>query len=82
MLGNLLKESGQTERIAKAAQNELMNIITIFLGISVGATTSAQSFLNLNSIKRTVVFPEPAPAKIKAGPRLCQQQAAAFRLTP
>ncbi|MBQ9228183.1 MAG: sodium ion-translocating decarboxylase subunit beta [Eubacterium sp.] len=46
MLGNLLKESGHTERIAKAAQNELMNIITILLGISVGATTSAQSFLN------------------------------------
>lgn len=54
MLGNLLKESGHTERIAKAAQNELMNIITIFLGISVGATTSAQSFLNWNTIK--IVF--------------------------
>ena len=52
---NLLKESGQTERIAKAAQNELMNIITIFLGISVGATTSAQSFLNLNTIKIVVL---------------------------
>lgn len=51
MLGNLLKESGQTERIAKAAQNELMNIVTILLGLSVGATTSAQSFLNLNTIK-------------------------------
>jgi oxaloacetate decarboxylase beta subunit len=50
MLGNLLKESGQTERIAKAAQNELMNIITIMLGISVGATTSASSFLNLQTI--------------------------------
>ena len=51
MLGNLLKESGQTERIAKAAQNELMNIVTIMLGISVGATTSAASFLNLNTLK-------------------------------
>ena len=51
MLGNLLKESGRTERIAKAAQNELMNIITIMLGISVGATTSAESFLNWNTIK-------------------------------
>lgn len=51
MLGNLLKESGQTERIAKAAQNELMNIVTILLGLSVGATTSAQSFLNLDTIK-------------------------------
>ncbi|MBQ8980553.1 MAG: sodium ion-translocating decarboxylase subunit beta [Eubacterium sp.] len=51
MLGNLLKESGRTERIAKAAQNELMNIITILLGLSVGATTSAQSFLNVNTLK-------------------------------
>ncbi len=50
MLGNLLKESGRTERIAKAAQNELMNIITIMLGVSVGATTSAESFLNLKTI--------------------------------
>ena len=50
MLGNLLKESGRTERIAKAAQNELMNIITIMLGVSVGATTSASSFLKLNTI--------------------------------
>lgn len=50
MFGNLLKESGRTERIAKAAQNELMNIITIMLGLSVGATTSAQSFLTAKSI--------------------------------
>ena len=55
LVGNLLKESGQTERIAKAAQNELMNIVTIFLGISVGATTSAGSFLNLNTIKIVVL---------------------------
>ncbi len=50
MFGNLLKESGRTERIAKAAQNELMNIITIMLGVSVGATTSAQSFLTGKTI--------------------------------
>ncbi|MDE6385076.1 MAG: sodium ion-translocating decarboxylase subunit beta [Eubacterium sp.] len=50
MFGNLLKESGRTERIAKAAQNELMNIVTIMLGVSVGATTSAQSFLTLKTI--------------------------------
>lgn len=50
MFGNLLKESGRTERIAKAAQNELMNIITIMLGLSVGATTSAQSFLTAKSL--------------------------------
>ncbi len=54
MFGNLLKESGRTERIAKAAQNELMNIITILLGLSVGATTSASTFLNWNTIK--IVF--------------------------
>ena len=51
MLGNLLKESGRTERIAKAAQNELMNIVTILLGLSVGATTSAQSFLKADTLK-------------------------------
>jgi len=50
MLGNLLKESGRTERIAKAAQNELMNIVTILLGLSVGATTSEQSFLNVKTL--------------------------------
>ncbi len=50
MLGNLLKESGRTERIAKAAQNELMNIVTILLGVSVGATTSAESFLNIQTL--------------------------------
>lgn len=45
MFGNLLKESGCCDRIAKTAQNELMNIITIFLGISVGATTRADSII-------------------------------------
>ena len=46
MLGNLWKESGVAERLCKTAQNELMNIVTIFLGISVGATATASSFLN------------------------------------
>ena len=50
MFGNLLKESGRTERIAKAAQNVLMNIVTIMLGLSVGATTNAQTFLTAQSI--------------------------------
>lgn len=45
MLGNLLKESGVTERLNKTAQNELMNIVTIFLGVSVGATARAETFL-------------------------------------
>ena len=46
MLGNLLKESGVCERLSKTVQNELMNIVTIFLGVSVGATATAQTFLN------------------------------------
>ncbi len=45
MLGNLFRESGVVERINKTAQNELMNIITIFLGLSVGATATAEVFL-------------------------------------
>jgi len=45
MLGNLLRESGVVERISKTAQNELINIITIFLGVSVGATAKAENFL-------------------------------------
>ena len=51
MLGNLFKESGVVERISKTAQNELMNIITIFLGTTVGATASGQNFLKLETIE-------------------------------
>ena len=51
MLGNLLKVSGVAERLSKTAQNELMNIVTILLGVSVGATASAQNFLQLDTIK-------------------------------
>ena len=50
MLGNLMKESGVVERISKAAQNELMNIITIFLGLTVGATATADTFLTPKTI--------------------------------
>lgn len=50
MLGNLLKESGVTDRIAKTAQNELMNIITIFLGVTVGSTATAEAFLTVNTL--------------------------------
>ena len=46
MLGNLFKESGVCDRLCKTAQNELMNIITIFLGITVGATAAADTFLS------------------------------------
>ena len=45
MLGNIFKESGVVERISKTAQNELMNIITIFLGVTVGATATGTVFL-------------------------------------
>lgn len=50
MLGNLLKESGVTERLSKTAQNELINIVTIFLGISVGSKMSADHFLTVQTI--------------------------------
>ena len=50
MLGNLFKESGVTERLSKTVQNELMNIVTIFLGISVGATATANTFLNFKTL--------------------------------
>ena len=50
MLGNLMKECGVTERLSKTVQNELMNIVTIFLGISVGATATAASFLNAQTL--------------------------------
>ncbi len=50
MLGNLMKECGVTERLSKTVQNELMNIVTIFLGISVGATATADAFLNWNTL--------------------------------
>ncbi len=46
MLGNLLNESGVCDRLSKTVQNELMNIVTIFLGISVGATATASTFLS------------------------------------
>ena len=50
MLGNLLKVSGVADRLSKTAQNELMNIVTILLGVSVGATAAAKNFLDLRTI--------------------------------
>ncbi|MFP4644560.1 MAG: sodium ion-translocating decarboxylase subunit beta [Spirochaetales bacterium] len=50
MFGNLLKESGVTERLNKAAQNELNNIVVIFLGLTVGATADAGSFLRVETL--------------------------------
>ena len=51
MLGNLMKESGVVDRLVKTAQNELMNIVTIFLGVTVGATATADYFLTFQTIK-------------------------------
>ena len=50
MLGNLMRECGVVERLSKTAQNELMNIVTIFLGISVGATATAANFLSVKTL--------------------------------
>ena len=55
MMGNLMKESGVVERITKTAGNELMNIITIFLGFTVGCTTNAATFLNLQTVEIIVL---------------------------
>lgn len=55
MLGNLMRESGVVDRLSKTVQNELMNITTIFLGISVGATTTAAAFLNLQTLSILVI---------------------------
>ncbi|MBQ0055964.1 MAG: sodium ion-translocating decarboxylase subunit beta [Synergistaceae bacterium] len=51
MFGNLLRESGATERLSQATQNEILNATTIFLGISVGATMQAESFLRMDTLK-------------------------------
>ena len=55
MLGNLFKESGVADRLSKTAQNELMNIVTIFLGITVGATATAKTFLSIDTLKIIVI---------------------------
>ena len=55
MLGNLFKECGVTERLNKTAQNELINITTIFLGVSVGATATADTFISVSTLKIIVM---------------------------
>ena len=55
MLGNLMRVSGVVERINKTAQNELCNIVTIFLGLTVGATTKGDTFLTLDTIKIVIL---------------------------
>jgi carboxybiotin decarboxylase len=51
MFGNFIRECGVTERLSKAAQNELINVVTIFLGTSVGITMTGEAFLQLGTIK-------------------------------
>ncbi len=55
MLGNLFRECGVTERLSKTVQNELINIVTIFLGVSVGATATGTTFLSLQTLKILVM---------------------------
>lgn len=55
MFGNLLRETGSTDRLSDTAQNALMNIVTLFLGVSVGATTAASRFLTFETIKIIVL---------------------------
>ena len=55
MLGNLMRESGVVDRLSKTVQNELMNICTLFLGISVGATTTATAFLNFQTLAILII---------------------------
>lgn len=55
MLGNLFKESGVADRLTKTASNELINIVTILLGVSVGATANAQTFLKAETLKIIVL---------------------------
>ena len=55
MFGNLLREAGVVERLSKAAQNELTNIITIFLGLAVGAKLTAAEFLTFDTIRIIVL---------------------------
>ena len=55
MLGNLFRECGVVERLSDTAQNALMNIVTIFLGLTVGATATGSNFLQLSTIKIIVL---------------------------
>jgi sodium ion-translocating decarboxylase beta subunit len=50
MLGNLLKVSGVVDRLSKSAQNEIINVATLFLGVTIGSTMNAQSFLNVDTV--------------------------------
>ncbi|NPV53610.1 MAG: sodium ion-translocating decarboxylase subunit beta [Firmicutes bacterium] len=55
MLGNLMRESGVVDRLTKTAQNELINIVTIFIGLTVGATANAATFLTFRTISIVIL---------------------------
>jgi len=75
MLGNLLKVSGVVERLSKAAQNEIINIATLFLGLAIGATMTAADFLNLDTGKimllGLIAFALDAVAGLLFGKLMC-----------
>ena len=60
MFGNLMRECGVVERLSKTVQNELMNIVTVLLGISVGATATAENFLNVKWVLSRLAWEAPA----------------------
>jgi sodium ion-translocating decarboxylase beta subunit len=55
MFGNLMRECGVVDRLSRAAQNELVNVVTIFLGLTIGSTMMAESFLNIQTIMIVVM---------------------------
>ena len=55
MLGNLFKEAGVVDRLARASENEIINVSTLFLGLVVGSTMTAESFLNWDTLKILVL---------------------------
>ncbi|HHY18913.1 MAG TPA: sodium ion-translocating decarboxylase subunit beta [Firmicutes bacterium] len=76
MLGNLLRESGVTDRLSDTAQNALINIVTIFLGLSVGTKTEASEFLNPDFLKilalGLIAFSMSTAAGILFGKLMCK----------
>lgn len=75
MLGNLIRESGVTERLSKTAQNELINVVTIFIGVTVGATAGAETFLRIDTtriiILGLVAFAVSTAAGVILGKLMC-----------
>jgi oxaloacetate decarboxylase beta subunit len=76
MFGNLLRESGVTDRLSKAAQNELNNIVVILLGVAVGASASAEMFLTASTIKIIILglaaFAVGTAAGVLMGKLMCK----------